>query len=434
MKIDHIIDADDDTMLVKVPVTKTCKPRSFIIAGVLREIVKVYMSLRPSNCTTDRFFLNYRGGKCTVQPVGKSKFGEMPKIIAAYLKLPNCKIYTGHSFRRTSATLLADAGADLLELKRHGSWTSVSVVEGYIGDSVQNKKRTHLKIVSGIDAKRPKFNQSACLAKPSSVSVSTDSSGIVQPESMSVSGAQCIMSANSDEIIRTSSSVPYSTKLSTMPVTVDSKISSGIIKSSSKVHPHPLNFEQLSETSSFGTDINLNCIDSDRNLKGDSILQVHPILQCSQDLQLDPLPCDDDFVPEHIKAQANEVVFASLPVKSKKLYTRAYNEFKKWRSEKVKTNSFAEEVLMVYFQELSKKYVASSLSAIYSMLRATFSAFDNINIKTYYKLLSFINMKNKTYQANVSKSFSKEHIVSFLNQASDEIHLINKVIFITSSY
>lgn len=64
----------------------------------------------------------------------------MPKHIAIFLNLEEPHLYTGHSFRRTSATvLMADAGADIVTLKRHGGWKSSTVAEGYIEDSIKNK-------------------------------------------------------------------------------------------------------------------------------------------------------------------------------------------------------------------------------------------------------------------------------------------------------
>lgn len=66
------------------------------------------------------FFLNYKNGKCTKQVTGKNKIGNMPKEIANYLNLPDPQAYTGHSFRRTSATLLANSGFDITTLKLHG--------------------------------------------------------------------------------------------------------------------------------------------------------------------------------------------------------------------------------------------------------------------------------------------------------------------------
>jgi hypothetical protein len=42
---------------------------------------------------------------------------------------------------------LADAGADITVLKRHGGWRSNTVAEGYIEDSVQNKLEVSSKIL-----------------------------------------------------------------------------------------------------------------------------------------------------------------------------------------------------------------------------------------------------------------------------------------------
>jgi integrase len=85
----------------------------------LLEIFRTYFSLRPSPIEITRFFLGFRNGKCTRQAVGINTIGGVPKKIADFFNLPNSSNYTGHCFRRTSATLLADAGADITVLKRH---------------------------------------------------------------------------------------------------------------------------------------------------------------------------------------------------------------------------------------------------------------------------------------------------------------------------
>ena len=69
----------------------------------------------------------------------------MPKLIAKFLKKPRPDLQSGHSFRRTSVTLLVDAGAEITELKRYGGWKSTAVAEGYLGDSVNNEKKNFLK-------------------------------------------------------------------------------------------------------------------------------------------------------------------------------------------------------------------------------------------------------------------------------------------------
>lgn len=137
-------------LLVKIPITKNKIPRSFTIHGPFYEIVKKYESLRSPKAKNDRFFLNYQNGKCTCQPIGINKFGSMPKEIAKFLDLADAESYTGHSFRRTSATLLANSGADIMTLKRHGGWRSNNVAESYVEDSIQNKKEICAKITKRI--------------------------------------------------------------------------------------------------------------------------------------------------------------------------------------------------------------------------------------------------------------------------------------------
>jgi hypothetical protein len=56
---------------------------------------------------------------------------------------------TGHCYRRTSATLLANAGADVLTLKRHGSWKSSTVAENYVAESMCNKIKISKMIQCG---------------------------------------------------------------------------------------------------------------------------------------------------------------------------------------------------------------------------------------------------------------------------------------------
>ena len=95
--------------------------------------------MRSPKTPHQRLFVYYRDGKCSVQPVGINTFGKIPCKIAEYLRLSNPKEYTGHSFRKSSATLLADSGTDILQLERHGSWKSSAVTESYVEESINNK-------------------------------------------------------------------------------------------------------------------------------------------------------------------------------------------------------------------------------------------------------------------------------------------------------
>ncbi|KAJ8912588.1 hypothetical protein NQ315_005751 [Exocentrus adspersus] len=80
------------------------------------DIIKKYMHLRPKHVKIQKFFLFYNAGKCTCNPVGINTFGQIPRNIAKYLNIPNADQYTGHSFWRTSATILANSGADIRTL------------------------------------------------------------------------------------------------------------------------------------------------------------------------------------------------------------------------------------------------------------------------------------------------------------------------------
>ncbi|KAJ8968746.1 hypothetical protein NQ317_004450 [Molorchus minor] len=90
-------------------------------------------TLRPPT-PHQRFFVNYKKGKnvpssavCRVK-----QFRVDALRNCGIFKLPNPEIYTGHSFRRSSATLLANSGEGLTDIKRLGGWKSTTVAEGYI--------------------------------------------------------------------------------------------------------------------------------------------------------------------------------------------------------------------------------------------------------------------------------------------------------------
>ncbi|KAJ8912290.1 hypothetical protein NQ315_017323 [Exocentrus adspersus] len=118
MLITHVEDRES-VFVVSVPETKTDKKRIFTI-------------IEEDEMNSLKLIRDYIQGRCTVQPVGKNTFGKIPSIIAKYLGLSDPDKYTGHC--RTSVTLLAEAGASMTTLKRHGGWKSTSVAERYLED------------------------------------------------------------------------------------------------------------------------------------------------------------------------------------------------------------------------------------------------------------------------------------------------------------
>lgn len=157
LKFDDVKDLGS-SLLVTIPNSKTNVSRAFTVTGKYYGICKKYMNLRPEACKSQYFFVNYYCGKCTVQNVGINKFGNMGKQIATYLNLPDPQSYTGHCFRRSSATMLVDAGGDITSLKRHGGWKSTTVAEGYIDESLQNKLKISNTILNSIENQNTQIN------------------------------------------------------------------------------------------------------------------------------------------------------------------------------------------------------------------------------------------------------------------------------------
>ncbi|KAJ3661338.1 hypothetical protein Zmor_005737 [Zophobas morio] len=140
MKMKDII-VKEDIIIVNIPTSKNGASRKFVVIEPLwTEIIRKYTSKRPTP-DMPKLLIGFRGDKPTRQNIGHNTISKTPNTIAKFLGLKNPDQYTGHSFRRTSATILAEKGIDLLSLKRHGGWKSSSVAEGYIDDSISNKKK-----------------------------------------------------------------------------------------------------------------------------------------------------------------------------------------------------------------------------------------------------------------------------------------------------
>ena len=121
MQIGHI--DRDSVFVVNIPDTKPKRPRVFGVVDVESNNTR-YLQVY-------RFFINYKRNKCTVQAVGKNTLSKFLKPISAFLQLPDSALYTGHCFRRFSASFLVDGGGDLPTLKNHGEWKSSTVAEGF---------------------------------------------------------------------------------------------------------------------------------------------------------------------------------------------------------------------------------------------------------------------------------------------------------------
>lgn len=129
------IDILQNRISITIPTSKTYMSRSFSITDAnWISIMKSYMNMNMDN-KNEKLFYQVRSGKMTKQPVGHNTLAQFPKKIAGYLNLKSENEFTGHCFRRTAATLFANNGGDVLQLKRLGGWKSSSVAEGYVDSS-----------------------------------------------------------------------------------------------------------------------------------------------------------------------------------------------------------------------------------------------------------------------------------------------------------
>ena len=69
------------------------------------------------------------------QPMGKNKLATIGVDIAKKLELSKPETYTGHCFRRTSATLAADGGATIPEMQRAFAWKSAKTAMKYVDNT-----------------------------------------------------------------------------------------------------------------------------------------------------------------------------------------------------------------------------------------------------------------------------------------------------------
>ncbi|XP_074100309.1 uncharacterized protein LOC141528254 isoform X2 [Cotesia typhae] len=104
---------------------------------------------------TERFFVQFSNGKCCRQVIGRNKIGQIPKIIAEYLKLTDPQKYTGHCLRRTSATLISNSGASVTMLKQLGRWKSATIAEAYVENSLLNRQNIFDKITHAAKVAHP---------------------------------------------------------------------------------------------------------------------------------------------------------------------------------------------------------------------------------------------------------------------------------------
>ncbi len=95
-----------------------------IICDYVKKISQDVPNLpRPSDAL---FFTgrNKAGTKFSKTPIGKNLLSEVGKEVANVLSKPDPSSYTGHCWRRSSASAAADNGATTMDLRTHYNWAN----------------------------------------------------------------------------------------------------------------------------------------------------------------------------------------------------------------------------------------------------------------------------------------------------------------------
>lgn len=134
----HSVRFESDKAIVQIPTRSVSKGKVFEITGNFFTVFKKYADLRPSDVPGNKFFATYRNGKCVKVNMGSNYFGDIPKLVASFLKLPNPECYSGHSIRSTTIDYCAKFRGPLNErLKKFA--------EKFMGNTKSTKKSIELK-------------------------------------------------------------------------------------------------------------------------------------------------------------------------------------------------------------------------------------------------------------------------------------------------
>lgn len=135
---------------------------------------------------------------------------------------------------------------------------------------------------------------------------------------------------------------------------------------------------------------------------------------------------DQELLVRNFEEEAKLITKNLLPKKSFLKYETAYENFRKWQDGS-KTKSFDEDVLLVYFNELSTKFKPSTIWARWSMLRTTLELRHSIYIGDYHKLKTFLKNFSKGYKPKRAKVLTWKDVEKFVNVADDFVYLGMKV-------
>ncbi|KAL7292517.1 hypothetical protein TKK_0014090 [Trichogramma kaykai] len=136
---------------------------------------------------------------------------------------------------------------------------------------------------------------------------------------------------------------------------------------------------------------------------------------------------EENIDPEEIIEKEKQMIIGNLmPVKSCAQYEKVYNSFIQWK-EKNNAQVINEDVLLMYFKELSEKWKPTTLWSHWSKLR---TLKNSISMNNYHYLKTFVKQQSKGYQPKKSLILSWQYIEKFINISDHHIYFHNKVMLI----
>jgi len=95
--------------------------------------------------------------------------------------------------------------------------------------------------------------------------------------------------------------------------------------------------------------------------------------------------------------------------------------------EKNKCDHISERTLLAYLEEHSKIWAPTTLWSKSSMLKKMLLLKNNIDITKYPSVVPYLKSKSDGYTAKKAKTFEREELEKFVNEAPDDTYLRHKL-------
>lgn len=118
----------------------------------------------------------------------------------------------------------------------------------------------------------------------------------------------------------------------------------------------------------------------------------------------------DEEMPLELMENAKLASMDTLPQKSQENYLKIHKIFKDWQNgHGVKT--ITSDLILAYIHELNKKKIKpTTMWAYFSMLKATLSVKDNVDIGEFHQVKAYLKKKSSGYKSVKASVFTEQGI------------------------